>query len=36
MEESREDDTWVKCYIDLLQIKQKLVNTIANEDFYLT
>ncbi len=34
-EKSREDNTWLKHYIDLTEIDQKLVNTVVNEDFNL-
>ena len=36
LEDNREDDTWLERYIDLDQIDQRLVNTLANEDFDLT
>lgn len=30
---SKKDNTWLKYYINLIQINQKLVNNIANKDF---
>ncbi len=35
-EEDREDDTWLKHYIDSTEIDQRLVNTVVNKDFDLT
>lgn len=33
---SRENNTWIELYINLLQIDWRLVNTITNRDLNLT
>ena len=36
LEEDKENNTWLKRYIDSIEIDQRLVNTVVNEDFGLT
>lgn len=35
LKKGREDNTWLKHYIDWTQINQILVNDVINEDFNL-